>query len=113
MPVSRSFIASCIAVFLVTLFYFRVHATAKATPDVVVIAFFCTAIANGFPDYLSLLVSRAIVNVMERRTRGIEVLSLLVVDTLLTGLVALFSEYLSDICERLLPYAFFAVVGFQ
>jgi hypothetical protein len=51
--------------------------------------------ANFIPDYMSLVVSRMIVRLMERKRTPAQVSLLLILDTLLTGIVAMFSSCLA------------------
>ena len=94
----RSCLASSLAVLLMSLIQARLFHSRFAWFDnvrnvesVFLIAF----VANFVPDYLSLTVSRMIVRLMERRSRPAQVLFLLMLDTLLTGIVAMISSCLA------------------
>jgi len=87
----RSSVASFIALFLVKLIEARLTRTVLAdafnvasVSDTALFGLFC----NCIPDYLSLLISRAIVRSMAKNPSAVRVSALLVADTLLTGLVA-------------------------
>jgi hypothetical protein len=91
----RSCIASVLAVSVVTLIRFRLaHETVPTVPEFGIAAalfLLFVSLANFIPDYVSLLISRVIVKMMVLRNTTTNIFALLVLDTLLTAIVATFS----------------------
>jgi hypothetical protein len=87
----RSFVASIIAVTLVWLVYARLQLRlgngVQNYTGIIVISL----VVNLIPDYLSLLVSRAIIMLIPRNPRLHRVISLLIADAALTALIPIIS----------------------
>ena len=94
----RSGIASIIATAIVLLIRIRLHHAPIVDYDTLVgflyIAFFSLG-SNLIPDYCSLLISRAIVQMMERRPKPVAIGLLLALDTVLTGILGIISAALA------------------
>jgi hypothetical protein len=94
----RSCIASLIAVALTVVFYARAHGINPLhSPDTTLLVG-SAVISNCIPDYLSLLVSRAIVKWMARNPRSIRVAYLLLLDVAVTAIIAVGSAWLAELC---------------
>jgi hypothetical protein len=87
----RSFVASIIAVSIVWLVYarlqLRAHNPAEGFSETIVFSLLVSLI----PDYLSLLISRAIINLIPRNPRLRRIVLLLVVDAALTAVISIVS----------------------
>jgi hypothetical protein len=87
----RSCVASVIAVTTVTILFYVVVESHRGQTTFGIYLFgglILGTIANCFPDYLSLLVTRTIVRLLEKNPMIVRTGILLIVDTLLTAIVA-------------------------
>jgi hypothetical protein len=93
----RSCVASVLAVTSVTLLFYILIGGRKSQASIgiyVLGALFLGAIANFFPDYLSILVTRTIVRILEKKPTLPRICTLVILDTLITAIVAEVAIYL-------------------
>lgn len=87
----RSCIASLIAITIVALLYYALvvsHYGGSSLQTILLLGIILGSIANLFPDYVSILVTRTIVRLLEKNPTPMRVGVLLVLDTALTAAVA-------------------------
>jgi hypothetical protein len=98
----RSCVASVVGVFIVTGITLRLNSGISISysdlPGSLLALLIISLVSNAVPDYLSLLLSRMIVRLMEKRSKPSAIALLLILDTALTTALALASFAVAMIC---------------